>query len=251
MAVSLRSQPQIKLLREAGRLVAETFALLRPHIQPGITTRELDRMAEKFIRDHGAIPVYKGYNGFPATICASVNNVICHGFPSKTPLHEGDIVGIDIGAKLNGWIGDSCVTFAVGKLAPETQRLMDVSEESMWRGIRAAQAGNRLGDVGAAIQQYVEAHKFSVVREYTGHGVGQVLHDEPRNIPHYGKPGTGMRLQPGLVFTVEPMVNAGRPETVLDQRDGWTVRTADGSLSAQFEHTIVVTEHGPEILTAL
>ncbi|MBK9943297.1 MAG: type I methionyl aminopeptidase [Kouleothrix sp.] len=251
MAISLRSRPQIALLRAAGRLVAETFEYLRPHMQPGITTRELDRMAEKFIRAHGATPVYKGYNGFPATICASVNNVICHGFPTKTPLREGDIVGIDIGAKLNGWIGDSCVTFAIGQLAPETQRLLEVTEQSMWRGIHTALVGKRLGDVGAAIQQYAEANGFSVVREYTGHGVGQVLHDEPRNIPHYGKPGTGLRLQPGLVFTIEPMINAGKPETVLDQRDGWTVRTADGSLSAQFEHTIVVTDNGPEILTAL
>jgi methionyl aminopeptidase len=251
MAVSLRSRQQIALLREAGRLVAETFELLKPHVQPGTTTRELDRMAEKFIRSRGAIPVYKGYNGFPATICVAVNNVICHGFPDKNPLHEGDIVGIDIGAKLNGWVGDACVTFAVGQISADARRLMDVAEESMWRGIRAAVAGARLGDVGAAIQSFVEANGFSVVREYTGHGVGQVLHDEPRNIAHYGKPGTGLRLQPGLTFTVEPMVNAGRYETALDQHDGWTVRTADGSLSAQFEHSIAVTENGPEILTTL
>jgi methionyl aminopeptidase len=251
MAVSLRSRQQIELLREAGRLVAETFELLKPHVQPGVTTRELDRMAEKFIRGRGAIPVYKGYNGFPATICVAVNNVICHGFPDKVPLREGDIVGIDVGTKLNGWVGDGCITLPVGQVSPEARRLLDVAEEAMWRGIRAAQAGARLGDVGAAIQSFVEANGFSVVREYTGHGVGQALHDEPRNIAHYGKPGTGLRLQPGLTFTVEPMINAGGYATMLDKRDGWTVRTADGSLSAQFEHSIVVTEHGPEILTAL
>ncbi|HNP70397.1 MAG TPA: type I methionyl aminopeptidase [Kouleothrix sp.] len=251
MAISLRSRQQIALLREAGRLVAETFEHLRPHVQPGITTRELDRMAEKFIRARGAIPVYKGYNGFPATICVAINNVICHGIPDKTQLHEGDIIGVDIGAKLDGWIGDSCVTLPVGAVAPEVQRLLDVTEECMWRGIRVARAGNRLGDVGAAIQEYAEANGFSVVREYTGHGVGQVLHDEPRNIPHYGKPGTGLRLQPGLVFTVEPMINVGKPDTTLDRRDGWTVRTADGSLSAQFEHSIAVTDGEPIILTAL
>jgi len=251
MAVSLRSRQQIALLREAGRLVAETFELLKPHVQPGITTRELDRMAEKFIRSRGAIPVYKGYNGFPASICVAVNNVICHGFPDKTPLREGDIVGIDVGVRLNGWVGDACITVPVGRVSPEAQRLLQVTEESMWRGIRAARAGNRLGDVGAAIQSFAEAHGFSVVREYTGHGVGQLLHDEPRSIPHYGKPGTGMRLQPGLTFTVEPMVNAGGYQTKLDQRDGWTVRTADGSLSAQFEHSIAITENGPEILTTL
>lgn len=251
MAVTLRSRQQIALMRAAGRLVAETFVYLRPHVQPGITTRELDRLAEQFLRKHGATPVYKGYNGFPASICVAINNVICHGIPDKTQLRAGDIVGIDVGARLNGWIGDSCITVPVGQISAEAQRLLEVTEESMWRGIQAAQVGRRLGDVGAAIQSYVEAQGYSVVREYTGHGVGQVLHDEPRNIPHHGKPGTLLRLQPGLTFTIEPMVNAGKPDTVLDKRDGWTVRTADGSLSAQFEHTIVITEGGPEVLTAV
>jgi methionyl aminopeptidase len=251
MAVYLRSRQQIGLLRDAGRLVAETFEVLKPHVQPGVTTSELDRIAEKYIRSHGATPVYKGYNGFPAAICVAINNVICHGIPDKTQLHEGDIIGLDVGAKLNGWIGDACITVPVGQISPEAQRLLEVTEESMWRGIRAAHAGNRLGDVGAAIQTYAEQNGFSVVREYTGHGVGQVLHDEPRSIPHYGKPGTGMRLQPGLTFTVEPMINAGGYQTKLDKYDGWTVRTADGSLSAQFEHSIAVTDNGPIILTAL
>ena len=248
MAILLRSRQQIAKMREAGRLVAETFELLRPLIRPGVTTKELDRVAEKYIRSRGATPAYKGYNGFPATICVAPNNVICHGFPSNTPLREGDIVGVDIGARLNGWYGDSCVTYAVGEIAPEARRLMDVTEEAMWRGIRAAHAGARLGDVGAAIQTYVESQGCSIVREWTGHGVGERLHEDP-SIPHYGKPGTGIKLQPGFIFTIEPMVNAGGYETVLDRRDGWTVRTADGSLSAQFEHSIVITENGPEILT--
>ena len=248
MAILLRSRQQIAKMREAGRLVAETFELLRPHIRPGVTTKELDRIAEKYIRSRGATPAYKGYNGFPATICVATNNVICHGFPSNTPLREGDIVGVDIGARLNGWYGDSCVTYAVGEISAEARRLMDVTEEAMWRGIRAAQAGARLGDIGAAIQTYVEAQGCSIVREWTGHGVGERLHEDP-SIPHYGKAGTGIKLQPGFIFTIEPMVNAGGYETVLDRRDGWTVRTADGSLSAQFEHSIVITENGPEILT--
>lgn len=249
MAVLLRSRRQIAQMREAGRLVAHTFEHLRPHVRPGVTTRELDRIAEQFIRKHGAIPAYKGYRGFPATICVAPNNVICHGIPDNTALREGDIVGIDIGANLDGWFGDSCVTYPVGDISPEAARLLEVAEECMWRGIRVAKANGRLGDVGAAIQSYAEANGFSVVREWSGHGVGERLHEEP-SVPHYGKAGSGMRLRPGFIFTIEPMINAGGYETVLDKRDGWTVRTADGSLSAQFEHTVVITEEdGPEILT--
>jgi methionyl aminopeptidase len=249
MAILLRSRRQIAKMREAGRLVAQTFEHLRPHVRPGVTMRELDRIAEQFIRKHGAIPAYKGYRGFPATICVAPNNVICHGIPDDTPLRQGDIVGIDIGAKLDGWFGDSCVTYPVGAIAPEAERLLQVAEECMWRGIRAAKVNGRLGDVGAAIQSYVEANGYSVVREWSGHGVGEHLHEEP-SVPHYGKAGTGLRLRPGFIFTIEPMINVGGYETVLDKRDGWTVRTADGSLSAQFEHTVVITEEdGPEVLT--
>jgi len=249
MAILLRSRRQIAKMREAGRLVAHTFEHLRPHVRPGVTMRELDRIAEQFIRKHGATPAYKGYRGFPATICVAPNNVICHGIPDNTPLREGDIVGVDIGAKLDGWFGDSCVTYPVGAIAPEAERLLQVAEECMWRGIRAARANGRLGDIGAAIQTYAEANGYSVVREWSGHGVGEHLHEEP-SVPHYGRAGSGMRLRPGFIFTIEPMINAGGYETVLDKRDGWTVRTADGSLSAQFEHTVVITEEdGPEILT--
>lgn len=250
MAIVLRSRPQIALMREANQLVAETFEILRPHVRPGVTTRELDRIAEEYIRRRGATPAYKGYRGFPATICVAPNNVICHGIPGKDRLQEGDIVGIDIGVRLNGWYGDSCITVPVGKVSAEAERLLEVAQEAMWRGIRAAKAGNRLGDVGAAIQSHVEANGFSIVREYTGHGIGQKLHDEP-TVLHYGRPGTGIRIQPGMTFTVEPMVNAGGHATTLDRRDGWTVRTADGSLSAQFEHTLAITEEGTEILSLL
>jgi methionyl aminopeptidase len=250
MAILLRSSRQIAQMREAGRLVAETFEVLRPHVRPGVTTRELDQIAETYIRRRGAVPAYKGYRGFPATICVAPNDVICHGIPNGTPLREGDIIGIDIGARLNGWYGDACITLPVGTISAEAQKLLDVAQESMWRGIRAAQAGKRLGDVGAAIQRYVEENGFAVVREYTGHGVGQQLHEEP-SVPHYGRPGTGDRLQPGFIFTIEPMVNAGRPETELDSIDGWTVRTADRSLSAQFEHSLAITNNGPELLTLL
>jgi methionyl aminopeptidase len=248
MAILLRSRRQIDKMRAAGRLVAQTFEVLRSHIRPGVPTRELDQIAEEFIRKHGAVPAYKGYRGFPATICIAPNNVICHGIPNGTALHEGDIVGVDIGARLDGWYGDSCVTYPVGDISPEAERLLKVAEESMWRGIRAARPDGRLGDVGAAIQSYAEANGYSIVREWSGHGVGERLHEEP-SVPHYGRAGTGIRLRPGFIFTIEPMVNAGSYETVLDPRDGWTVRTADGSLSAQFEHSVVITEDGVEILT--
>ena len=249
MAIQLRSRRQIAKMREAGQLVAQTFEHLRPQVRPGVTMRELDRIAEEFIRKHGATPAYKGYRGFPATICVAPNNVICHGIPDNTALREGDIVGIDIGAKLDGWFGDSCVTYPVGQVSPEVEQLLKVAEESMWRGIRAAKTNARMGDIGAAIQSYAESYGYSVVREWSGHGVGERLHEDP-SVPHYGRAGTGMRLRPGFIFTIEPMINAGSYETVLDKRDGWTVRTADGSLSAQFEHTVVITEDGlPEILT--
>jgi methionyl aminopeptidase len=258
-AITLKSRQQIAQLREAGRVVAQTFEILREHVVPGVTTAELDRIAEEFIRKQGALPIYKGYGaipskggrpgrpGFPATICASVNDVICHGIPSKERLHEGDIVGIDIGVLLNGWVGDACVTYAVGRVDGKTQRLLEVTQRCLELSIEQAWPGNRLGDIGAAIQTYAEAYGFSVVREYTGHGVGRSLHEQP-TVLHYGTPGTGLPLRSGMVFTIEPMINAGRPETRL-MADGWTVRTADGSRSAQFEHTIAITEDGPELLT--
>jgi methionyl aminopeptidase len=262
MAITLKSRQQIAQLHAAGQLVAETFAVLREHVVPGVTTAELDRIAEEYIRRHGATPIYKGYGAmrgsrgqlarpaFPATICVAVNDVICHGIPSaKERLHEGDIIGVDIGVLLNGWVGDSCVTYAVGQIDDQSQRLMDATQRCMDLGIEQARAGNHLGDIGAAIQSHAEAQGFSVVREWTGHGVGKSLHEEP-TVLHYGKQGTGIKLKPGMVFTIEPMINAGEHVTKL-MPDQWTVRTADGSRSAQFEHTIVVTDGAPEILTLL
>mgnify|MGYP001036181562 CR=1 FL=1 len=260
MAVTLKSRQQIKRLRDAGLLVADTFAMLREHVRPGITTAELDAIAEEYIRSRGGEPVYKGYGGipatrkqpgrkpFPATICASVNDVICHGIPSrKERLREGDIISVDIGALYNGWVGDSCVTYPVGEIDEKTRRLLEVTERCLLLGIGQAKVGNRLGDIGAAIQRYAESQGFSVVREYTGHGVGRKLHEEP-TVLHYGEPHTGQKLLAGMVFTIEPMVNLGGPETQLE-RDGWTVRTADGALSAQFEHAIAITDDGPLVLT--
>lgn len=262
MAVTLKSRQQIAQLRDAGRLVAETFEMLREHVVPGVTTGELDRLAEEYIRSKGASPIYKGYGevrgsrgqmsrpAFPATICVAINDVICHGIPNnKERLQEGDIIGIDIGVLLNGWVGDSCVTYGVGKLSGQTERLVDVTRQCLDLGIEQARSGNHLGDIGAAIQQHAEAQGFSVVREWTGHGVGRSLHEQP-TVPHIGKAGTGLKLQPGMVFTIEPMINAGKAATRL-MPDGWTVRTTDRSLSAQFEHTIAITDGPPDILTAL
>ena len=250
MAITLRNSAQIAKMRAAGRLVAQTHAMLKEYIQPGISLLELDRLVEAFLHDHHATSPFKNYKGsFPASICASLNDVICHGIPDATQLQDGDIVAIDIGAHLDGWHGDSCVTYAVGTIDDQSKKLLEVTEEGMWRGIAAARAGNRLGDIGAAIQTYVEAQGFSVVREYTGHGIGRSMH-EPPTVLHYGRPGTGLKLRSGITMTVEPMVNVGAPTTRL-MADGWTVKTADGSRSAQFEHQIAITAGDPEILTVL
>jgi methionyl aminopeptidase len=258
MAIELKNPEQVAIMREAGRIVAEVYEVLRPHVVPGVTTLDLDRMAEEYIRKRGAIPLYKGYvpSGgqgippFPGTICASVNEVICHGIPSnKLRLQDGDIIGVDIGVQFRGWCGDSCVTYGVGKVDPVSQRLMDVTRRSLELSIAQAQSGNHLGDIGYAIQSYVEAQGFSVVREYTGHGLGRNLHEAP-TVLHHGQPGKGLKLRSGMVFTIEPMVNVGRPETRL-MSDRWGVRTADGSRSAQYEHSLVVTDTGPQILTLL
>jgi methionyl aminopeptidase len=260
MAVILKSRQEIALLREAGRIVAETYEVLRPYVVPGTTTAELDRIAEDFIRGKGAIPAYKGYGArpaaggqpaippFPATICVAINEVIVHGIPSaEQHLDEGDIVGIDIGVRYNGWVGDACRTFAVGAIDDAAQQLLRVAERCMELGIEQARAGQHIGDIGAAIQAYAEVYGFSTVRELVGHGVGRSIHEDPM-VPHYGRPGSGLRLRPGMVFSVEPMINAGGPEIRL-LPDRWTIRTADGSRSAQFEHTLAVTAGAPELLT--
>lgn len=262
MAVILKSRQEIAGLREAGRLVAATYDVLRPYVVAGTSTAELDKIAEDYIRSRGAKPIYKGYgarparNGqpavppFPGTICASVNDVICHGIPSaEQRLCEGDLIGIDIGVLYKGWVGDACVTFPVGKLSTQAQLLMDVAKQCMELGIEQARVNKQLGDIGAAIQSHAEAHGFSVVRDLVGHGVGRSLHEDPQ-VLHYGKAGTGTRLRLGMVFTIEPMINAGAyaTKTLPDQ---WTICTKDGSLSAQFEHTLAITDGAPEILTLL
>jgi methionyl aminopeptidase len=247
--VILHTAADIAAMRKAGQLVAKTFAHIMPLVVPGVSTHTLDEAAERYIRANGATPAYKGYLGFPATICVAPNSVICHGIPSTTTiLREGDIVGLDIGVILDGWYGDACITVPVGTISAAAQQLLDVTAECLRRGIAAATVGNTLGDIGAAIQHYAESHGYSVVREYTGHGVGQRLHQEP-TVHHVGKAGSGLALKEGMIFTIEPMINAGSHKTTLDKKDKWTVRTADGKLSAQFEHTIAISADGPQILT--
>lgn len=250
--IVLKNPREVEALRQANQLVAQTFRILEPHVKAGASLVELDRIAEDFIRAHGAIPAYKGYapNGvpFPGTICASVNEVICHGIPSGRKLREGDIVGVDIGVNLGGFYGDACYTYTVGGVNPQVRKLVDTTRECLQAGLDAIKPGARTGDIGHAIQTLAESRGLSVVREYTGHGVGRKLHEEP-TIYHWGKPGSGLKLVPGMVFTVEPMINLGRPETrLLD--DDWTVVTADGKPSAQFEHSVVVTERGCDVLSA-
>jgi methionyl aminopeptidase len=240
---------EIAIMREAGRIVALTHQELKKHVQPGITTKELDAIAEKFIREHDAIPSFKGYNGFRGSICASVNEELVHGIPGSRKLKDGDIISIDIGAKYNGYHGDSAWTYVVGNIDEETQKLLEVTEQSLYKGLEQAKPGDRLSNISHAIQTFVEAHNFSIVREYVGHGVGQDLHEDPQ-IPHYGPPNKGPRLRPGMVLAVEPMVNAGS-RYVKTLADDWTVVTVDGKMCAHFEHTIAITETGYEILTTL
>jgi len=236
-------------MREAGRIVALTHQELKKHIAPGITTIELDAIAENFIRQHDAIPSFKGYNGFRGSVCASVNEELVHGIPGERKLNEGDIISLDIGAKFGGYHGDSAWTYGVGKISLENQELLDVTEQSLYKGLAEAKPGERLSNISHAIQQYAESRNFSIVREYVGHGVGKDLHEDPQ-VPHYGPPNKGPRLRPGMVLAVEPMVNAGM-RYVKTLTDNWTVVTVDGKMCAHFEHTIAITETGYEILTAL
>jgi methionyl aminopeptidase len=238
---------ELEIMREAGKIVALTHKELQPYIKPGVTTKELDEIAEAFIRKHDAIPSFKGYNGFTGSICASVNNELVHGIPGKRVLNDGDIISIDIGAKFNGYHGDSAWTYGVGEITAENQRLLDVTEQSLYKGLDEAKPGERLSNISHAIQTHVEENGYSIVREYVGHGVGQDLHEDPQ-IPHYGPPGKGPRLKPGMVLAVEPMVNAGS-RFVRTLQDNWTVVTTDGKMCAHFEHTIAITENGYEVLT--
>ncbi|MGG1888533.1 type I methionyl aminopeptidase [Priestia megaterium] len=244
-----KTPEEIEVMREAGRIVALTHQELKKHIAPGITTIELDAIAENFIRQHDAIPSFKGYNGFRGSVCASVNEELVHGIPGERKLNEGDIISLDIGAKFGGYHGDSAWTYGVGKISLENQELLDVTEQSLYNGLAEAKPGERLSNISHAIQQYAESRNFSIVREYVGHGVGKDLHEDPQ-VPHYGPPNKGPRLRPGMVLAVEPMVNAGM-RYVKTLPDNWTVVTVDGKMCAHFEHTIAITETGYEILTAL
>ena len=250
--VSVKSGRDIALMRESGRIVAEVLALVGGSVRPGVTTRELDALAEEYIRSQSGIPAFKGYgpdrrNPFPATLCVSIDDVVVHGIPDGRRLEDGEIVSVDVGVKKDGWYGDAARTFPVGRISEEKVRLLRVTEEALQAGIAQARAGNRLHDVSAAVQTHVEAAGYSVVRDLVGHGIGKQLHEEPA-VPNFGVGGTGVVLREGMTLAIEPMVNAGTFVVRLDE-DGWTVRTADGRPSAHFEHTVAITQGEAEILT--
>ena len=245
--IYIRSLEEVEKIRESNRIVADTIALLGKEIKPGKSTLALDKLAEEYIRSQDAQPAFKGYNGFPASICASIDEQVVHGIPSQRELQDGEIVGIDVGALKNGYYGDAAFTFAVGQVDETRQRLMRVTENSLYKGIEKARAGNHLSDIGHAIQTYVESHGFSVVRSLVGHGIGTQLHEAPE-VPNYGNPGRGPELKPGMCLAIEPMVNVGTFE-VESLEDGWTIITVDHKPSAHFEHTIAITESDPLILS--
>ena len=248
MAVIKKSPAQIEAMKEAGRISAKVLREVGRKIEPGISTLELDNIAETIIRLEGGIPAFKGYGGFPGSICASINEEIVHGIPSATRiLHEGDIISIDTGAIVDGWVGDNAWTYAVGKISEEKQRLLDVTEKCMWAALDAARVGNRLGDIGAACQEIAEAAGYGVVREYVGHGIGHDMHEDP-NVPNWGRKHTGLKLEAGMVLAIEPMINMGTRK-VLQGKDGWLVSTRDGKPSAHFEKMVAITEDGPVIIT--
>ncbi len=249
MAVVLKSHEEIEKMRRAGRVVREVLELVRSHVKPGATTLDLEKVAEARLKELGAKPAFKGYHGYPCVLCTSVNSEVVHGIPSKKRvLKEGDIVSVDFGAVIDGFYGDSAITVPVGdKIAPVTEKLLRVTEESLKAGIAVVKPGATLGDIGAAVQQVVEAEGFSVVRDFVGHGIGSQMHEEPQ-VPNYGQPGKGMKLRSGMVIAIEPMVNIGGPD-VRVLKDGWTAVTDDGSMSAHFEHTVAVTDTGARILT--
>ena len=246
--IVLKTSRELAVMREAGRISAMALKVAGEAVEPGVSTWEIDRVARKYIESQGAVPSFLGYGGFPASACISVNNVVIHGIPSKRQIVEaGDIVSIEIGAMVGGFHGDNACTFPCGDIAPQAQRLLDATRESLYEGIKQAKAGNRLGDIGSTVQRYVEARGYSVVRDFVGHGVGAKLHEDP-SVPNYGTPGRGVRLLPGMTIAIEPMVNQGGYEVQV-QKDGWTTVTRDGKLSAHFEHTVAITPDGPVILT--
>ncbi len=248
--VTLKSDREIELMREAGRITAQILDEMCRAASPGVSTWDLDQIAERRCKELGVIPAFKGYSGFPACVCISVNDEVVHGIPSKKRvLKDGDIVGLDFGVIKDGWHGDTARSIPIGRIDPKTEKLLTVTRESLMRGIAEAKPGNRVFDIGYAIQNYVEGFGFSVVREFVGHGIGRALHEDPQ-VPNYGPKGKGMVLKAGMVIAIEPMINAGKPDVKVLQ-DGWTAVTLDKSLSAHFEHTIAITENGPRILTSL
>jgi len=247
--IIVKSPREIEQLKRSNAIVAEVFEKLKKMIEPGITTKELDQVAEEYILLKGGRPAFKGYRGFPATLCISINEEVVHGIPGQRRLKEGDIVSLDVGVNFVGYFGDAAITLPVGEVDPEAKRLLEVTEKALYIGIEKAKRGNRLFDISYAIQRWVESHGFSVVRDFVGHGIGKDLHEEPQ-IPNFGAPHQGPRLEKGMVFALEPMVNEGTYEVRI-LSDGWTVVTADGKRSAHFEHTVAITEDGAEILSAL
>jgi methionyl aminopeptidase len=243
-----KSATELEKMLAANQLVARVLEALRPMVVPGATTAQIDAAAERLVRDAGAEPAFKGYRGFPATVCASINHEVVHGIPGPRPMRDGDILSLDMGVKLGGFFGDCAVTLPVGTITPEAERLLVVTQDALARGIAQVRVGGRVSDIGYAVQAHVEAHGYSVVREFVGHGIGAALHEEPQ-VPNYGPAGRGPRLAEGMVLAIEPMVNMGRP-AVKVLADGWTAVTADGSLSAHFEHTVAVTAAGPWVLPA-
>ena len=246
--ITLKSHHEIELMRRAGKITAAARALAGEMVRPGVTTQEIDSEVERFIRKNGAVPSFLHYNGYPASVCISVNDEIIHGIPGTRVLREGDIVSVDVGAYIGGFHGDCAATFACGQISPEAQDLIDVTRESFFQGIQNAKEGHRLFDISAAIQTYVESHSYSIVREYVGHGVGARMHESPE-IPNYGQPGRGPRLLRGMTLAIEPMVNVGSA-AIQQMSDGWTVKTLDGKWAAHYENTILITDGEPEILTA-
>lgn len=245
--IILKTPEEIELMHAAGKILAACHREIAQMIRPGISTWEIDQFVEQFLAKNGATPEQKGFHGYPYATCGSVNDVICHGFPKKEPLRDGDIVTIDMVVRKNGWLADSAWSYEVGTVSPEAKRLLEVTEKSLYLGIEQAVVGNRIGDISHAIQTYAQEQGYSVVRDFTGHGIGQEMHEEPF-VPHFGPPGRGQRLKEGMVITIEPMLNIGTYHATVDE-DGWTARTRDGKLSAQYEHTIAITANGPVILT--
>ncbi len=247
--IVIKTPPEVEGLRHAGVLAAEALREVVRAVRPGVKGIQLDAIAEAYIRDHGGVPSFKGYRGFPASICLSINDEVVHGIPSARALRAGEIASIDLGAQLDGFHGDTTATVPVGTIASALQQLLAVTREALYKGVALVRPGRRLGDIGAAIQRHVEAAGFSIVRDFAGHGVGRFLHEEPQ-VPNFGRPGTGVPLQEGMTLAIEPMVNMGSHEVTLDP-DGWTVRTKDGKPSAQFEHTVAVSADGADVLTAI